>query len=252
MAELTGPIERGRAPRAGRLDIRLKLILLAAGSLVVLRLGLPALVLMFFLVSAGLAAFRCLPPFRGAERRWLFVLLAFVFVARALSTPGAAWLSAGPFAISGEGLREASQATLRLALVFLLGAAFVFTTRTPEIKAGVQWFLKPLPGVPAGRVGAMLGLVIRFIPMILEQAAATAEAQRARGVENRRSPVYRAARFGFPLMRRVFLSADTLALAMESRCYADERTDPALAFRASDWLFFIPACAVLAAFGIAG
>jgi energy-coupling factor transporter transmembrane protein EcfT len=225
----------------------LKLVLLAAGSLVCLRLGFASLGLMVFLAMAALVASHCLPQARGSEWRWLGLLLALVFISRALSTPGEALLSFGPFTVTREGVREGSLLTLRLILVFLLGAAFVATTRSSEIKAGVQWFLKPLPGVPAQRVGAMLGLLIRFIPMILEQASATSDAQRARAVENRRNPIYRAVKFGVPLMRRVFETADTLTLAMEARCYSDDRTDPPLTAGPADWGLFGAAAAVLAA-----
>jgi len=65
-------------------------------------------------------------------------------------------------------------------------------------------------------------------PVILEQAARTSDAQRARAVENRRNPIRRMAVFGMPLMRRTLGTADNLAVAMEARCYSEKRTDPEL------------------------
>jgi energy-coupling factor transporter transmembrane protein EcfT len=247
VAELTGFHYRHGSSRFHRLDVRLKLVLLAAGSLVCLRLELIQLGLMLVLALAAFGRCRCLPRFQGRESRWLGVLLAFVFMSRVLSAEGGELLFSGPLAVTREGVAEGLAVTVRLAIVFLLGAAFVNATRSAEIKAGVQWFLRPLPGVPARRVGAMLGLVTRFIPMFLEQAAATSDAQRARAVENRRNPVYRAVKFGIPFMRRIFETADTLTLAMEARCYSDDRTDPALAAGPADWGLFGAAAAVLAA-----
>jgi energy-coupling factor transporter transmembrane protein EcfT len=118
----------------------------------------------------------------------------------------------------------------------MTGLSFVLTTRSSEIKAAVEWMLKPLPWVPAKRIAIMLSLIVRFIPVIFEQAEKTAEAQRARGVENRKNPVYRLKMFGIPLMRRVFERADKLALAMEARCYSENRTDSLLSSGISDWI----------------
>lgn len=81
----------------------------------------------------------------------------------------------------------------------------------------------------------MLGLTIRFIPIILNQMRETADAQRARGIENRKNPVYRTVKFIIPLMRRTFEDADKLAVAMEARCWSENRTDPELSFGKSDW-----------------
>jgi energy-coupling factor transporter transmembrane protein EcfT len=80
---------------------------------------------------------------------------------------------------------------------------------------------------------------VRFIPFIFEQAKKTAEAQRARGVENRKNPVYRLKMFGIPLMRRIFERADKLVLAMEARCYSENRTDSLLSSGVRDWIALV-------------
>jgi biotin transport system permease protein len=71
----------------------------------------------------------------------------------------------------------------------------------------------------------MIGLIMRFVPVILDQAKETSKAQRVRGVENRKNPVYRLIKLAIPLIRRTFESADKLAVAMEARCYSENRTD---------------------------
>jgi len=85
------------------------------------------------------------------------------------------------------------------------------------------------------------------MPVILEQAAKTSDAQRARAGENRRNPIRRLTAFGIPLMRRTFETADNLAVAMEARCYSETRTDPDLATGRKDWLFFGTAVALILA-----
>ena len=102
----------------------------------------------------------------------------------------------------------------------------VITTRPTEIKAAVEWFLKPFPAIPRARIGTMLGLLLRLIPLLTAQAAETMDAQRARGVENRKNPIYRLTWFAIPFLRRSFTAVDHLSMAMEARCYTDERTTP--------------------------
>ncbi len=95
------------------------------------------------------------------------------------------------------------------------------------------------------RVATMLSLVARFMPVIVEQAARTSDAQRARAGENRRNPIRRLTAFGIPLMRRTFETAEHLAVAMEARCYSETRTDPDLTTGRKDWVLFGTAVAMI-------
>ena len=147
----------------------------------------------------------------------------------------AALLSMGTVVVSREGVRDGLQVCLRLILVFLMGSMLAASTRPADVKAGVQWLLDPLPFIPAERVGTMLGLIVRFIPLIFEEVSRTLDAQRARAVENRRNPVYRMVMFGIPLLRRVLETSDRLALAMEARGYSESRTGPELRAGRRDW-----------------
>jgi len=226
-------------PRHGRvLDVRLKLIFMAGVSVAGLRLGFTGLSMLMALLIIFFSVFRPAARVHFSELRWVFFLLALVFIARVFSTDGTPLAAFGPVAVTREGLREGTLVCLRLVLVFIVGAAFIATTRSSEIKAGVQWFLKPVPWVPAECVATMLSLVARFMPVILEQAAKTSDAQRARAGENRRNPIRRLTAFGIPLMRRTFETADNLAVAMEARCYSETRTDPDLTTGRKDWVFF--------------
>jgi energy-coupling factor transporter transmembrane protein EcfT len=220
------------------LDVRLKFILMAGVSVAGLGLGFAGLALLMAPLVILFGVFRPAARVQFSELRWVFFLLALVFIARVFSTDGAPLAGLGPVAVTREGLREGTLVCLRLVLVFIVGAAFIATTRSSEIKAGVQWFLKPVPWVPAERVATMLSLVARFMPVILEQAAKTSDAQRARASENRRNPIRRLTAFGIPLMRRTFETADNLAVAMEARCYSETRTDPDVTTGRKDWLFF--------------
>jgi energy-coupling factor transporter transmembrane protein EcfT len=235
VAELTGFHYRSGSSLLHRLDVRIKLVLLAlfsAAGLHVSGAGLPLLGLPLLAVARNS---RVVPSASSRELRWLGLLLAVVFVARALSPDGTALLSLGTVVVSREGVLDGLQVCLRLVLVFLMGSMFVASTRPGDVKTGVQWFLGPLPFIPAERVATMLGLIVRFIPLIFEEISHTMDAQRARAVENRRNPVYRMVAFGIPLLRRVFETSDRLVLAMEARCYTESRTGPELRTGRRDW-----------------
>jgi energy-coupling factor transporter transmembrane protein EcfT len=244
MVELTGFHYRPGSSVLHRLDVRMKLALLAALSMACLHLSAAGLLLLGLALLGIARMSRAAPAIHAREMRWLGLLLAVVFVARALSTEGTALLSLGAVAISCEGLMDGGRICLRLILVCLIGSVFVASTRPGDIKAGVQWFLAPLPFVRAQRVGTMLSLVVRFIPLIFEEVSRTKDAQRARAVENRRNPVYRMVKFGIPLLRRIFETSDRLVLAMEARCYTEARTEPVLSAGRRDWMA-LAACVLL-------
>lgn len=103
----------------------------------------------------------------------------------------------------------------------MLGCLFVATTRVSHVKAAVIAVLRPLPFLPAARVGTMIGLVLRSIPLILDEAAEIQAALLARGIERRPLPV-RFLALARPLARNTFRRGDELALAMASRLYNEE------------------------------
>jgi energy-coupling factor transporter transmembrane protein EcfT len=218
-----------------RFDVRLKLVTLIMISLVSVKASALGLALATLLVLAAAVNTR-LPLMRLlSELRYFVVFLFFVCLARALTVPGETVWRLGFVAVSREGLVQGALIGWRLALVVLLGALLVATSRSADIRAAIEWFLKPLPGIPHKRIGTMIGLMVRFIPVAFDQVQEILEAQRARGVENRKNPLYRLPRLLNPTLRKTFARADELAIAMEARCYTENRTDPHLVTCARDW-----------------
>jgi energy-coupling factor transporter transmembrane protein EcfT len=217
------------------LDVRFKFGALFMLMLTVMNCGALPLAVMS-LISAA-AARRLGFSLRGIliELRYFLLLLGLVFAARAFTTPGTPLPDLPGLPVSREGMQVGAVTVWRLFLVVFLGLLFVATTRAAAIKAAVVWFLRPIPRLPAQRIGTMLGLVLRFVPLVFLQAVATLDAQRARGVESRRNPFYRLTCFAIPFLRRLFLSADRFTEAMEARCYTETRTDPVLLARPRDW-----------------
>lgn len=239
MAELTPFSYRAGHSLLHGLDARFKLGFLILISLSSLKFGLislaifaPVLCLLMIHLGISLAS-----VFR--EIRYFLILLLFVFAARSLSTPGTPVLELRypiSLTVTGEGLHEGTLVCCRLILIVLTGLLLISTTRPSEIRAAVGWFLSPFSFLPGKRVATMIGLTIRFIPVILDQARETVNAQRARGIENRRNPVYRLIRLVIPLMRRTFENADHLIVAMEARCYDENRTEPPLTSGRKEWI----------------
>ena len=239
MAELTAFSFQPGTSLLHKLDVRFKLLFLILISLVSLGGGFTGLGVLTGLVT-GLSIHSRLPLKSGfREFRFFLIFLVLILVARMLTTPGAALIEIKSIAISRSGLMSGVLICWRLVIIAFLGFLFVFTTPSSEIKAAVQWFLKPATFIPGKRIATMMGLIARFVPVILNQVKETTEAQRARCVENRRNPFYRIVRLGLPLIRRTFEQADRLIVAMEARCYSENRTDPVLATTRTDWIALV-------------
>ena len=101
-----------------------------------------------------------------------------------------------------------------LRLVCLVTAANLLTTTTPlaDLISTIESALAPLArfGVKPDRLGIAIGLVLRFIPMISEQASYIRQAQAARGV---RAPFT----YLVPLVIRTLRMADGVGEALEAR-----------------------------------
>jgi len=224
------------------LDARFKLIIIILLSLICLNLYFVSLGILTVLLLGCIINAR-LPLNSGfKELRYFFILLSLVFIARVLSTGGPPLINIKLITISIDGFFTGILVCWRLAFIILLGFTFVSTTRPSAIKAAVQWFLKPVPFIPEQKVAVMMGLILRFVPVIFDQAKVTVEAQRARCVQNRKNPVYRLIKLGFPLIRLTFERADDLVVAMEARGFTENRTDPELALHKRDWISMIVVC----------
>lgn len=218
-----------------RLDTRVKLAALVCVSLASLQAGLPALGLAFGAALGLLALARCSPLACLAGMKWYLVLLGCVLVARTLTTPGDLIFDVPWLAATRQGAQAGLLAAGRLLIIALLGLLVTFTTRPAEIRAAVEWLLRPIPFIPHRQAATMIGLLVRFIPVILSQSAEQQEALRARSIDNCRNPLRRITALAMPLLRRTCVTADRLASAMEARCYGAERTIPCRPVTAREW-----------------
>ncbi|MGI5130672.1 energy-coupling factor transporter transmembrane component T family protein [Pseudonocardia sp. CA-107938] len=101
---------------------------------------------------------------------------------------------------------------LRILTLLALAGLVTLTTRADALIAVVEAALAPLRplGVRPERVGMVVLMTIRFVPVLREHADGVRAAQRARGVE--RSIV-----FLTPLLVKTLRTADGLAQALDAR-----------------------------------
>jgi len=208
-----------------RLDPRTKQALMLGLSVVsvwggVSFLSIVSITLAVLFRSAHLKLFQLI-----REIRYFLFFLLFVFIVRTVTLDDD-WMPVISTAAAAEGLLVC----WRLLVVVLMGILLMATTRIAHIRAALVWFMKPVPFVDEKMLATMVGLVVRFLPVILTHASEISDAQRARGIEMRKNPLLRLVKFSIPLFRRVFWGADELSVAMQARCYSEARTLPELSF----------------------
>lgn len=137
-------------------------------------------------------------------------------------------------------------ASYRILLVIVVGAVYVRTTPARESRAAVQ---RLVPGKPGRMLGAGVGLVFRFLPLLRRDLTAVRDAVSARLGDEQ--PVQERMRVvGAAGLRRAFARSDRLALAMQARCFSWNATLPKLRFGRLDWVG-IAVTALLVAYAIA-
>ncbi|MFO7751078.1 MAG: energy-coupling factor transporter transmembrane component T [Desulfobacteraceae bacterium] len=209
-----------------KVDARCKLFCLSVLSIATLGAGFLPLTVLISLLFCLLNLEQKSPGRVILELKYFCVLLVFVFIARAVTTPGdpvAVFLNTD---VTRQGLLDGTLICLRFFAVMLLGMIFTCTTRPSLVKGAVEWFLRPVPLIPEKRAAVMITLFLRFLPLVLQQAHEIRQAQQARCADLKKNPVTRAVNLAVPLLKKTFIAADRLATAMASRSYSERRTDP--------------------------
>lgn len=111
-------------------------------------------------------------------------------------------------------------AVLRLLTLVVAAAVVTATTRVTALVAVVEWLTSPLRvfGVRPARIGLVIAMTLRFIPLVADRAARIREAQAARGAD----------RVGLgmvvPLLVQVLRMATTVGEALDARGAGDVPT----------------------------
>ncbi|WP_280359184.1 energy-coupling factor transporter transmembrane component T family protein [Nocardia otitidiscaviarum] len=180
--------------------------------------AVPAGAKLIVLATTGTALFFVSSPV------WLAVTLGVVLALYALAripwrATGRQVLAIAPFLVliaiaqlMFTGWVSAVLVSERILTLVLLANLVTLTTRTSAMIDTIERALGPLRpvGVRPERVGLLVAMTIRFIPVIREQAELVRAAQRARGIE-------RSTAFLIPLLIRTLRMADNLGEALDAR-----------------------------------
>jgi biotin transport system permease protein len=181
------------------------LVVLSAATLVVLRMAATPVV-------GSLRSYRAFLPFLVAAP-----------VVEGL-TLGAPWF------VVDDAARPAL-ASCRVVLLLLVSTAYIRTTPIRESRAAIQ---RLLPGKVGVLLGAGVGFVLRFLPLMRRDLATIRSAMAAR-LGDERPLSDRVRLIGVTGLQRVFLRSDRLALALRARCFSWNPTLPPLAFGRRDY-----------------
>lgn len=147
-------------------------------------------------------------------------------------TPGDTLLFKWKFiTIYKEGLRLAIFMVLRLVFLIIGTSLLTLTTSPIELTDGIEKLLNPLRkiGVPAHELAMMMTIALRFIPTLMDETDKIMKAQMARGADFESGNLIQRAKNLIPLLVPLFISsfrrADELAMAMEARCYREEKEE---------------------------
>jgi len=245
-----------------RLDPRAKLwmaALLIAGA--VATRSLLGLVVALIVVVGGIAIARV--PLRYASRGVAPALpfLLFLAVLQVTAVPqndaGKVIWSWWRVRVTTGDLHVATTTMLRFVVLILGISLFSMTTTTVELAHGVEHVLRPLQriGMPAHEFSLVVVIALRFVPLLAMEAERIAKAQASRGADlgTRHMNVFKQAARALPLLVPLFVTAlhraETLALAMEARCYAGGRGRTRLIQLKASWadVWAVLGLAVLAA-----
>ena len=212
-------------------------------------------------VAAGTVALFALARVPLGQALRSIAPLSFIIVLTAIFNlfwvqGGAVLAQWGPLAISEEGVRMMVFISIRLTILLLVGSLLTLTTTTLDITEAFERLLMPLArvGVPAHEFALILGIALRFLPQFAEELHTIRVAQLSRGAKLATSPtksgIAGLTSLLVPLFASAFRHADTLASAMDARCYHGARGRTRLhplAFATRDGMAAVAMAALLAA-----
>ncbi len=244
MSQLTPFTYRKGSTLVHDLDARCKFFMLSVISISLLSATLIPSIVLFLLIIIGFYTTKTSFFNTLGQIKYFIILLCFVFMTRALTMEGTPYFTAFGVSITREGMLDGFLVAFKFLLIMLSGVLFSMTTQPSTIKSAVQWYLKPIPFIPEKRVAVMISLSLSFMPIILRQANEISEAQKARCGDLEKNPIKRISRLIIPLLKRIFLNADSLILAMEARCYTENRTDPVFSPSGYEPYFIFASCSI--------
>ena len=154
----------------------------------------------------------------------LFLIL-FTSLLHIFWTSGDIVFTLGPIGIAVQGIMTAIKLSLRLLFLVMYASILTLTTSPSELSDGLELMLSPFKkiGFPAHETAMMMTIALRFIPTLFEETDRIMKSQASRGADFDTGGLVKRAKSYIPILIPMFVlifqRADTLASAMESRCY---------------------------------
>jgi len=149
--------------------------------------------------------------------RPVFFLVAFTFIFNLI----AAYFSQDIF----TGLYRAFFTSIRLIILMMFAIMLPLTTAPLELADGLDYLLRPFAkiGFPAHECSMMIGMALRFIPLLMQETDKIMKAQLSRGARLDQGNLFQRVMAFFPVLIPLFIiifrRADEIAVAMEARGY---------------------------------
>lgn len=131
----------------------------------------------------------------------------------------------GPLLITDDGIKFAILFASRFSLVILIGSIIVLTISQTRLTEACASIISPIKsvGLPSQEIALIMSLALRFLPTLSKEAESVALAQIARGGNIKDGSIKKRLRAITSLIVPGFASvirhANTLGLALDSRCY---------------------------------
>ncbi|RDI71652.1 energy-coupling factor transporter transmembrane component T family protein [Halopelagius longus] len=221
---------------AHRLDPRTKLGFQAAFALAAFAHTTPRGLAVLTVVALGvLAASRT--PLLGTVRAYR------AFLPFLVAGPLLAAVTLRPPYVVPEAAVYPALSSYRVVLVLLVSTAYIRTTPVRDSRAAIQ---RVVPGRVGVLLGAGVGFVLRFLPLLKRDLTTIRSAMDAR-LGDRRGLYERIRLIAETGLRRLFLRSDRFALALQARCFAWNPTLPELSFSRADVAGLAATAALVAA-----
>lgn len=210
-----------------RLDARVKLVCLLALLVGTFCVTSPAQLTLVAAAVAALLLLARVPAGRVvASVRPLVVFLAVLSLFNLFFVrTGEVVAELGPVSITSGGIAAAALYTARFALALLAGSLILLTTTPTQLADAFDRMLSPLSriGLPGHELAMVFSLMMRFVPMLSDEASAIIDAQSLRGGALGEGGPVRRVRSIVPVVVALLASglrhADGLARALDARCY---------------------------------
>lgn len=131
----------------------------------------------------------------------------------------------GTFGFSPEGAMRGAFYMLRIIVLFVASFIVVLSSTSNDLVGALNSLLGPLKKlrIPVDDIAMIFSLVLRFIPLIAEEALQIRQAQRARGAVFNQGSAWKRITAWFPVLIPLFVGlfrrAEAMSIAMDARCY---------------------------------